>query len=386
MSSTDTASNANKMPLYIAIMVFIASLVALLMAAGQGNATQTMGQREPVSVVLTKVEMRQQFETPINVFGLIESPKSTMLSFDSSGEVTEVLVEEGDTVSKGDVLARLDTQRLVAQQKELSASLERVKADLNLAKINNDRTQSLVKKKLESAQRLDETQAALNVAAARVNEISASLNSMNVALDRAILYAPFDGQVDSRLFDEGSVINAGMAVIGVTSNDKYQARFAVPADIVDQFEIGESVTMQVGESDVQGTVSQRLAVRNIQTRTVDILVSLSSNTQVRPGDMAILSGSRIHTEQGAWLPVSALSNGLRGLWRVLVLDNQGGDNGVGTLQARVVDVVYTDGSKAFVRGALKEQEQVVVGGTHKLAPGQRVKAGTASAELGEMMP
>ena len=84
--------------------------------------------------------------------------------------------------------------------------------------------------------------------------------------------------------------------------------------------------------------------------------------------MAILNGSRSHSETGAWLPVSALSNGLRGLWRVFVLS----DGQPLKLQARVVEVVYTDGNQAFVRGALKEGEMYVNEGTHKLAPGQIV--------------
>ena len=299
MNSADTSSTASKASLYVAIVVFTAALVLLLVAAGIGNAAQTPQARAPMSVVTGTVKVQQQFETPISVFGLVESPKSTSLSFDTGGQIEEVLVEEGDAVSKGDVVARLDTQRLRAQQEELNASLVRVNADLNLAKINNDRTQSLVDRKLESAQRLDETNASLSVANARVDEIEASLNSMKVALDRAVLYAPFDGQVNRRFFDEGSVVNAGTAVIGITSNEQFQARFAVPADIIDQFDIGEPVIIQIGEQNAAGVVTQRLAVRNIQTRTVDILVTLNSNDKLRPGDMAILFGARSHNEQGS---------------------------------------------------------------------------------------
>lgn len=71
---------------------------------------------------------------------------------------------------------------------------------------------------------------------------------------------------------------------------------------------------------------------------------------------------------GAWLPVNALSNGLRGLWRVFVLSSESN----ATIEARVVEVVYTDGNKAFVRGALKNGDVYVNEGTHKLAPGQMV--------------
>ncbi|MCZ8530628.1 efflux RND transporter periplasmic adaptor subunit [Alteromonas sp. PRIM-21] len=368
MTAANTPSKSGKFTLLISIAVFTAALVVLLMTAGLGNATQTPEARLPVAVSTGTVTIQSGFETPINVFGLVESPKATSLSFDVAGQVTRMLVEEGDVVSQGDILAHQDLQRLNARKRELQAALERANADLALAKVNSDRTTSLVKRKLESAQRLDEAKANLNVAKAQVSEMQAALESLNVEIAKTTLVSPFDGVVNRRFFDEGSVVSAGSPVFGITSIDNYQARFAVPADVVEQFDVNEPVLVRVGDIDVAGTVSQRLPTRNVQTRTVDILVTLNSNEQVRPGDMAILSAFRSHSETGAWLPVNALSNGLRGLWRVFVLSSESNT----TIEARVVEVVYTDGKKAFVRGALKNGDVYVKEGTHKLAPGQMV--------------
>jgi len=368
MSAAASLAKSGKLILVISIVVFIAALVVLLMTAGLGNATQAPEARLPVAVSTGTIKIQSGFETPINVFGLVESPKAASLSFDVAGQVTTLLVEEGDVVSQGDILARQDLQRLNARKRELQASLERANADLALTQVNSDRTTSLVERKLESAQRLDEVKASLNVAKAQVSEIKAALNSLNVEMRKATLISPFDGVVNRRFLDEGSVVNAGSPVFGLTSIENYQARFAVPADVIDQFEVNEPVLVKVGDINVAGTVTQRLPIRNVQTRTVDILVTLNSNERVRPGDMAILSGFRSHTETGAWLPVNALSNGLRGLWRVFVLSNEKNT----TLEARIVEVVYTDGNNAFVRGALKDAEIYVNEGTHKLAPGQMV--------------
>lgn len=368
MSAAASPAKSGKLILVISIVVFIAALVVLLMTAGLGNATQAPEARLPVAVSTGTIKIQSGFETPINVFGLVESPKAASLSFDVAGQVTTLLVEEGDVVSQGDILARQDLQRLNARKRELQASLERANADLALTQVNSDRTTSLVERKLESAQRLDEVKASLNVAKAQVSEIKATLNSLNVEMRKATLISPFDGVVNRRFLDEGSVVNAGSPVFGLTSIENYQARFAVPADVIDQFEVNEPVLVKVGDINVAGTVTQRLPIRNVQTRTVDILVTLNSNERVRPGDMAILSGFRSHTETGAWLPVNALSNGLRGLWRVFVLSNEKNT----TLEARIVEVVYTDGNNAFVRGALKDGEIYVNEGTHKLAPGQMV--------------
>ncbi|HAX27135.1 MAG TPA: efflux RND transporter periplasmic adaptor subunit, partial [Alteromonas macleodii] len=283
MTAATTPSKSGKLSLIIAIAVFTAALVILLMTAGLGNATQTPEARVPVAVSTGTVKIQSGFETPINVFGLIESPRATSLSFDMAGQVNTLLVEEGDVVSKGDVLARQDIQRLNARKRELQASLERANADLELARVNSERTTSLVEKKLESAQRLDETKASLNVAKAQVSEMQAALESLNVEIEKTTLISPFDGVVNRRFFDEGSVVSAGTPVFGITGIENYQARFAVPADVVDQFDLNEPVLVSVGDIDVAGTVTQRLPVRNVQTRTIDILVTLNSNERVRPG-------------------------------------------------------------------------------------------------------
>lgn len=368
MTAAKVTSEQGQFKLVIAIVAFTIALVFLLVFAGVGNATQSPEARDPVSVSTGVVNVQQGFKTPVNIFGLIESPKAATVSFDIAGQVLEVVVEEGDWVSKGDELAFQDTKRLMARKQELVAALARAQADFNLAKVSRDRTVDLVNKKLESIQRLDEVNANVNVATARVKETEAAINSLLVEIEKATLLAPFDGMVNARFIDEGNVVAAGTPVIGMTSLDNYQARFAVPADVISQFELNATVTVNVGERSVSGVIKQQLPQRNRQTRTVDILVTLNGNEGVRPGDMAVLNGSRSHTETGAWLPVSALSNGLRGLWRVFVLSDEESPK----LQARVVEVVYTDGNRAFVRGALKEGEIYVNEGTHKLAPGQMV--------------
>ncbi|BFT28914.1 efflux RND transporter periplasmic adaptor subunit [Alteromonas sp. D210916BOD_24] len=368
MTAVQNSDKGGQRNLFISIVIFFIALIVLLVTAGFGNATHSPEARVPMVVSTASVKIQDGFETPINVFGLVESPKTTSLSFDMNGQVNVLYVDEGARVSKGDKVAQLDVQRLKARKKELEASLARAKADAALAQINQQRTQTLVDKNLESAQRLDEVKAALNIAKAQVSEIEAALDSLLVDVEKATLVAPFDGTVNQRFLDEGSVVSASSPIIGITSTENYQARFAVPADIVAQFDVDQQVKVRVGDHAVPATVTQRLPVRNVQTRTVDILVTLSSNTQIRPGDMAILTGFRTHHEKGSWLPVNALSNGLRGLWRVFVLVGEK-DN---KLEARIVEVVYTDGSHAFVRGALKEGEHYVTEGTHKLAPGQMV--------------
>ena len=378
IESTEQGKGAST-ALYAAIAIFVVGLTLLLFAAGLNGATQHLTDHPPTAVSTKRVTLQGGFEMPVKIYGLIESPKAADVSFDTSGQVMAIFADEGDTVQKGDVLAKLDNDRLSARLVELNATLERTRADLTLAELSEKRVTVLVEKKLESSQRLDEVNANTAAASAQVKEIEASIESLNVEQTKTKLFAPFSGIISARYFDEGSVVTAGTALLSLTSDAPLQARFAVPADMVSLFRVGETVTLNVDASNINGTVSQLSPVRNRQTRTVDILVNISSNAGLRPGDLATLLGQRHGDSKGSWIPASALSNGLRGLWRVFVVSEKEGT----TLESRTIEVIYTDGERAFVRGALSEGDRLVISGTHKLSPGQAVKLSVSDANSGD---
>ena len=117
MTAANTPTKSGKFTLIISIAAFTAALVILLMTAGLGNATQAPEARLPATVSTGQVKIQSGFETPVNVFGLVESPKATSLSFDVAGQVNRMLVEEGDVVKKGDMLAQQDIARLTARKR-----------------------------------------------------------------------------------------------------------------------------------------------------------------------------------------------------------------------------------------------------------------------------
>jgi RND family efflux transporter MFP subunit len=359
IESTEQGKGAST-ALYAAIAIFVVGLTLLLFAAGLNGATQKLAEHPPTAVSTKRVTLQNGFEMPVKIYGLIESPKAADVSFDTSGQVMAIFADEGDRVQKGDVLAKLDNDRLSARLVELNATL---------AELSEKRVTVLVEKKLESSQRLDEVKANTAAASAQVKEIEASIESLDVEQTKTALLAPFSGTISARYFDEGSVVAAGAALLSLTSDAPLQARFAVPADMVSLFRVGEKVALNVDALNIEAMVSQLSPVRNRQTRTVDILVNLSRNAGLRPGDLATLIGQRHGDSNGSWIPASALSNGLRGLWRVFVVSEQEGLN----LESRTVEVIYTDGERAFVRGALSEGDRLVTSGTHKLSPGQAVK-------------
>ncbi|MDT0595572.1 efflux RND transporter periplasmic adaptor subunit [Glaciecola petra] len=367
----------NKALLFGVCGVCFVLLMVLMMFSGN-HAAQALNNEDLLSMQNAKVEVlsikvQNSYTKPRSVFGQIEAVKKSDIGFELSGSLQSIEVLEGQNVVKGQVLASLDTARLSAQKSELKSALARSKANLALAKVSQKRVVKLVDNKLEPQQSLDEAQAQLDAAIAAVEEASARVNTLEVEIRKSILYAPFDGQVVQQFFDAGTVISPGQAIFSLIASDNLEARFGLPDNTAFGLMKGQNYTLNIQNTPFTATVKSVAQQRNQATRTIDALFSININDlslQQRQfmvaGDLVSLSVDLALPKQGAWVPISALASGIRGLWTLYVVE---GDK----VQTRLVSIEYSDQEKAYVSGAIKNGDLVVRGGIQRLTPKQTVK-------------
>lgn len=316
------------------------------------------------------IEWHTKYEQKRLVVGRAEAPQTSNLGFDLAGSVVNIWIDEGQKVTQGQILAELDDQRLRAQMSELSAILNRAKSEENLAELSLKRIVELVDKKLESAQRLDESAESVNAAKALVDEVLARKQTLQVEIGKTKLLAPFDGSVVSRLVDKGTVVGAGQTLFSLQQNGQLEVRFALSTDYANKFVVGQVFTLTTYSSQVLGEIKSIAQQRRLDTRTVDVIIRLiEPNLSILPGDLLHIDISSDINAQGFWVPRKALVSGVRGLWSLFVVEAIDGEF---QLVAKLVEMVHADDKKVFVRGALKDAELVVVEGVQSLVPGQKV--------------
>jgi hypothetical protein len=133
-----------------------------------------------------------------------------------------------------------------------------------------------------------------------------------------------------------------------------------------------------------------LPVRSSDTRTLDtIFVPDDPPAGLRAGELVEIQLSQWIEEPGLWLPLSALTEGARGLWQAYVAEPlTAGIPGEPVADHRVaprpLEVLYQEGDQVFVRGSLGSGDRVVRSGLHRVVPGQRVRAWSTSP--GETAP
>ncbi|MEM6639916.1 MAG: efflux RND transporter periplasmic adaptor subunit [Pseudomonadota bacterium] len=326
-------------------------------------------------VVTQAVRYSDEIDRQETLTGRVEANRASDVGFELAGQLVSVGVDEGDTVAKGDVLARLDTARLQARKAEIEAVLRQSRAQATLARTTLSRVREAVSFNGVSQQEVDEAENAVNTAEAAIAASESRLASVRVDFEKSLIRAPYNAIITARHVDEGQVMAPGQAVLSMQEADAMLLRVGVASAKLNELAPGTVHTVTLNGRDIDATVSAVLPQRDPVARTVDVLFTLPPSAAVRAGDLGRLSLSQSQSLRGVWLPLDALAEGRRGLWNVYVAapEAQQALGATHRVTPRPVDVVYQNGEQAFVRGPLEDGEPVIVGGLQRIVPGQYVR-------------
>jgi RND family efflux transporter MFP subunit len=333
------------------------------------GATQAVHYQTARSLVLAQ---QPGYALTRTFIGKVQARQSASIGFEQSGKVASLQADAGEQVAKGAVLARQDTELLQIEGQELQAQLQQTQADLALVQANLKRLNSLNKRGFTSAQHLDELQARQKVLQATRARVQASVAANQLRIDKSSLRAPYSAKISRRLVDQGEVVGAGNPVFTLLQRGPAEVRVGVPVDMLEQLHAGQQLDVRVGRQQLQARLLTRGFDVDAISRTVELRLELPDDAALVNGQLAYLSLQQRFAQPGYWVPLSALTDGLRGLWNIYSLQPQG-DAGLYQLQSRDVQVLHATATDAFVTGALKDGERVLSTGLQRLVPGQVVR-------------
>lgn len=357
--------------------IVVAGLVAAgLAGVGAVTAPQSDANAVPAARLLPVATINAVPEPGYAVqrhfVGRIEAKRQSRVGFELSGLVTELLADEGALVEPGQVIGRLDTARLEVQLKQLQGRRAELRANIGLARATRIRQQRLTNKGHVSRQRYDEARFAEQGQLGRLEQVDAQIASILLDIEKSAVKAPFDAIVARRFADEGVVINAGAPVFDLIERTNPEVRIGLAGGAADEVRVGQKHALLVRGRRVSATVRAVLPVRDRNTRSVDVALTLHVPLNgIRPGDLARLEITRWVDEAGFWLPLAALTESSRGLWAVYVASRA--DSGVDVIERRALEILHQETDRVFVRGTLAGVDHVVVAGIHRLVPGQPVR-------------
>jgi RND family efflux transporter MFP subunit len=164
--------------------------------------------------------------------------REVRLAFNGSEHVGEILVDEGDRVQAGQLVARLHTERLLAARDRARADLAAAQAQAHAAQLTYRRIRTVADRKLASTDQADEAEGNSLAAAARVAAADAVLAETEQAVRDAELYAPAAGIVRERIVEPGDFVTPQTPVLTLAMADPVWVRTYLPERYLGQVHPG----------------------------------------------------------------------------------------------------------------------------------------------------
>ena len=301
--------------------------------------------------------------------GQIEAAQTVSLGFEQSGRLNVLTVEEGDRVSSGDVIAKLDTRILMTERARLIASRDALEARAELSRRTTERQTALRNRGFVSEQAVDNVALALTAIQAQMAEVDAAITQVEVRLSQTELLAPFDGTIGARHVDPGAIMGVGTPVVDIRQTAAPIFRVGIDPKLANGL-ADQPASVTFDGTDYPATFLGFRPDLDAQTRTRTALYQVNTPDPVYLA-AGTLTVQTVLEQPGYAVPLGALRDGVRGLWTVLVLDPD--TDGFATARTAAIEVLQIQGDTAYVRGTLTGDVMIVPDGTHRLVPGDRVQ-------------
>jgi membrane fusion protein (multidrug efflux system) len=346
----------------------IAALAILSLAAcnpGEGTDEEDVAEESPAIPVETVKPSRADINAVYSGTAPIEAFADAKVIAKVGGEVREILVEEGDDVARGQVLARLDGDRL---------RLEKEQAEANLQKLQRDyqRNIDLKEKGLISEGDFEKIQYEMQA-------LQASFDLASLELDYTEIRAPIDGVVSERFIKLGNTIDANAETFQVTSLEPLISYLHIPEREYRRIDPGQTTT--IGIDALQGLSFDAIVARvspivDPATGTFKITIEVSDpSRRLKPGMFGRINIIFDTREMALQIPRSAVIEEA-GEAAVFVVSED-------IAEKRVIRTGYTEAGNVEVVGGLDDDDEIVIVGHSNLKNGSRVSVinSTGAAEF-----
>ncbi|HEX9389703.1 MAG TPA: efflux RND transporter periplasmic adaptor subunit [Usitatibacteraceae bacterium] len=230
----------------------------------------------------------REFGQNIPVSGSVRPVVQAMVRSKVPGEVSRVLVREGERVKAGDALITLDTRDLQAQLDSALGSVAEARARLDLARKNEENNKQLLAKGFISQNAFDSVANSVSVTAANVLTAEGQAAIARKALSDATIRAPFNGIIAKRAVNIGEKVSNDSPVAQIVDLSLMELEALVPVSEIPAVRIGQEIAFRVdgfGSRTFKGKVERINPSADAGSRAISVFVSIANADGALKGGM-----------------------------------------------------------------------------------------------------
>ncbi|WP_321307637.1 efflux RND transporter periplasmic adaptor subunit [Marinifilum fragile] len=307
--------------------------------------------------------------------GTARSDKEINLSFRTSGILTVLNIANGQSVNKGDLLARIDNSEAQLSLEQAISALSSSKANLNTATSTLDRTRTLFEK--GSASLSDYENAKSSYASAKANYESSkrSVEIQQKQVGYGIIYSPSNGVIAAKNVENNENVSAGQIIAVLNAGSFMEVSLGLPENVINRVQKGMEISATfpaLQGKEYQGVVNEVSPSISEGSATYPVRIKLLGETsEVKSGMAAHIKFKFAETNNSEVLivPISAVGEDSKGNF-VFVIEKESENVGVIKKQHFKVGVLSPIGFE--VESGLKAGQIVATAGLQTLLDGQKV--------------
>lgn len=331
------------------------ALTAVMLSACNAENNKGQAADEAVRVEVTQVKAATADRTS-RYSGTVEEESGSLLSFAVGGTVSRVLVDEGDRVGKGQLIATLDTEQLTHNHASALAALAQAEDAYR-------RMEELHGKGSLPEIKWVEAQTALQRA-------RASEQMARKQLADCRLYAPFSGVISKKFAEKGQNVGAGTQIAKLVAVGRMKVKISVPESEMAQISVGQKADVTIealGGASMQATVTEKGVAADPLSRSYDVKLSLpKAYRKMLPGMVADVALRGDNASMVCILPAHIVQIDERNnefVWLAVG----------GKAVKRIVTVGGFTADGVTVTGGLADGDMVITAGAQKVSEGMRVE-------------
>jgi RND family efflux transporter MFP subunit len=302
--------------------------------------------------------------------GSVRARTEMNLGFRVGGKITERLVDVGDRVTAGEVLARIDSTDYQLDLSSAEADLASATKQVEISGLALRRAETLAARDVTSKSQLEQAQLSSEQALAQRDSAQSALEKARNQVAYSDLKSDRDGIVTAVSADRGQVVSTGTSVVTVAVDGEKEVQIAVPEMDVSHFKPGDVVKARIWSSAdlvLDGKVREVAQSADAQSRTFAVRVSLPADPKILLGMTASIEAIAGNTVKAFAIPLAALSK--KGdqpiVWVV--------DRGKGIVTSRPVKVADFSDDGVRISEGLAEGDLIVSAGTQFMKDDMKVK-------------